>query len=158
MGRSGIVLSFSKVVVEGINFGEVKVDIGGAAPITAMCFFPPGTSDWPLPGDTAALVQGPRSGEWVAVGFQDPNLAPPVTAPGERAIYSRSAPGVIAAKILLKADGSVDINDGQFVFANGTATAQTDFVSGTKSGATHTHGYTLPLHPSTPNTPTSGPQ
>lgn len=141
MGRIGEVLSFRRIDDDRGNVAEVTVDIGDPTnPVTAEVYLPPGSDEHPLPGDQAFLIEGPGTGNWVAVGFADTKLAG-LAAAGERIIYSRSAPGVIAAKIHLKADGSIDINDGAAVLgADGILTVPNDVVGGGISLATHTHG------------------
>lgn len=140
MGRIGKVLSFRRVADERGHVDEVSVDIGSASPVTAEVFLPVGIDEQPLEGDDAFLVEGPGSGEWIAVGFRDTKLAG-TAGPGELVRFSRSAPGTIAAKIHLKSDGSIDINDGVAVLgADGTLTVPEDVVGGGKSLATHTHG------------------
>lgn len=109
MARLAEVLAYEKVSTEaGIAIYDVKCDTGDDNPVTARHYQPPGYAASPLVGDYAALVEA--GGEYIAVAFIDPKIAPE-TAPGEVLIYSRSAPGVIAASALLKADGSIIFNE-----------------------------------------------
>jgi hypothetical protein len=141
VARIAEVLSFRRVVDENGNAAEVQCDLGGGDIVTAEVFLPPGSDEQPLPGDFAFLVEGPGTGNWVATGFIDPLLAG-TAGPGERVLFSRSAPGVIASKIHLKADGTIDINDGAVVLGiDGTLTVTNDVVGGGKSLKTHVHGY-----------------
>lgn len=136
----GTVLDFEQRSEAGIQWAEVKVDLGGEDPVTAIYYPPAGFDEWPLPGDSALLVDGPGSGLWYCVGFRDPKLPPPASGEGETVFYSRSAPGVIAAKLTLKTDGSVDLNDGAAVLgADGVLTVAADVVGGGKSLKTHIH-------------------
>jgi|SRR6478609_5935884 len=135
-----IVLEYVQTTTEdGAHVGEAKCDLGGEQLVTARYYSPPGYDTHPLPGDTALLVPAGGKGNWAAVGFLDPGIAPE-TEPGEVLFYSRSAPGTIAAKLLLKADGSIVLNDGAAVLgADGVLTVPEDVVGGGKSLKTHTH-------------------
>ena len=103
MGRNGVVLSFEQRNENGVRYGEAKVDLGGGNVITATYCAPAGVDSWPLPGDVAALENSAGSGAWQATGFLDTKITPLVANSGEVAFYSRSAPGVIAASVLMKA-------------------------------------------------------
>jgi hypothetical protein len=139
VGRIGEVLSFRRFEDERGHMTEVQVDLGGGDTVTAEVFLGPGNDEQPLPGDWAFLLEGPGTGEWIAVGFADTQLTG-TAGPGERIIFSRSAPGVMAAKIHLKADGSIDINDGKAVLGvDGILTVPEDVVGGGKSLKIHTH-------------------
>lgn len=120
MARTGTVLSFEKVTDGGVKFAEVKVDLGGGDVVTAVYMPPLGESDWPFPGDDAALVQAPGAGNWMCVGFNDPTLEQPTSAAGEKVIYSRSAPGVIAVKLVMKTNGDAVWNDTLTIKPDGT--------------------------------------
>lgn len=142
VGTIGEVLSFEQRSENGVQWAEVKVDLGGENIVTADYYPPPGFEAWPLPGDFAFLADGPGSGNWICTGFRDPKLDPVVTAKGEVAFYSRSAPGVVASKVILKTDGSIDWNDGAVVLgADGVLTIDADAVAAGVSVSGHTHGY-----------------
>jgi hypothetical protein len=157
VGRIGEVLTFRRIEDERGNVAEVTVDIGDPNnPVTAEVYLPPGSDEHPLPGDEAFLIEGPGTGNWIAVGFADTKLAG-TAEPGERIIFSRSAPGVIAAKIHLKADGSVVVNGTVTISPSGAVSADgevTAMASG--SGVTlsqHIHPTGVgPTSPATPGT------
>ncbi len=94
----------------------------------------------------------------MCVGFNDPKLAQPVSAPGERVIYSRSAPGVLAGKIVLKVNGDIVINDNitlkrltGAIEANGEVTAMNAVPAVAVSLSTHLHPTAVgPTSPPTP--------
>lgn len=159
MGRTGTVLSFEKRTDEGVKFAEVKVDIGGGDVVTAVYMPPLGESDWPFPGDDAALIQAPGTGNWICVGFNDPTLEQPASAPGEKVVFSRLAPGVIAAKMVLKTNGDVVFNDNiTLKKATGTLEVNGDVVAAAALPATSvgllTHVHPTGVGPSGP--PTAG--
>lgn len=131
MGRIGLVLGFER---RGRS-SEVKVDLGGNNVVTATYYGPPGDDAYPLKGDYAFLTPAPGTGKWVAEGFADPKIAGEA-GEGERIVYSRSAPGVIAAKIHLKRDGSVVINDKAIISPSGD-----DITVDGISLKSHKHGY-----------------
>lgn len=150
MGRIAELLEYTRVSEEGITIGEVKVDCGGGDIVTAMHYAPPGDDSHPLPGDLVFLQDSAGTGNFVAVGFVDPKIIPEAE-PGERIIFSRSGPGQIAAKIHLKANGSVVINDkveispegdvstSGDVSSDGTVTGAIDCVGGGISSKGHMH-------------------
>jgi hypothetical protein len=109
VARVAKVISYTRDTDERGNVAEVKCDLGGNT-VTAEHYAPPGDDAYPLPGDFVLLVPGDGTGNWLAQGFMDPQLAGEAAA-GERIIYSRSAPGVMAAKLHLKADGTVEISN-----------------------------------------------
>ena len=134
MGRNGVVLSFEQRNENGVRYGEAKVDLGGGNVITATYFPPAGFDSWPLPGDVAALENSSGTGAWQATGFLDTKITPLVANSGEVVFYSRSAPGVIAASVLMKADGSVVINGKVTISPDGTIVVN-DSVTISSSGS-----------------------
>jgi hypothetical protein len=97
--------------VAGAQAPEAKVDRGGGDSITAYHFSAPGDDSQPLPGDVAFVAEDEGAGNGQIVGYQDPKTSP-AAGVGEKRIYSRSGPGVVAAEVWLKADGSIDLLTG----------------------------------------------
>lgn len=147
MGRTAVVLGFEKRNENGVRFATVKCDFGGGETVTAEYYPPPGLFCEPLDGDTVLLEQGRGTGEWFATGFIDPSLEPLTSERGESVVYSRSAPGVVAAKILLLTDGSIVINDEVTISASGAITTTDDISTDGEVSADghklsdHDHGY-----------------
>lgn len=112
MGSLGDVKEFTRSVVEGKQTPEVKVDRGGGDAITAYHFASPGDDSQPLPTDVAYLGEDTGTGNAQALGYQDPDTAP-VAGAGEKRIYARSGPGVVACAVYLQKDGSVLLSNAQ---------------------------------------------
>jgi hypothetical protein len=112
VGSLGDVKEFTRSVVEGKQTPEVKVDRGGDDAISAYHFAPAGDDSQPLPSDLAYLGEDTGTGNAQALGYQDPDSAP-VAGAGEKRIYARSGPGVVACEIWLKADGTVLLKNAQ---------------------------------------------
>lgn len=149
------VLEFTRSVdSNGFNVSEAKCDLGGGNIVTAVHYSPPGDDAHPLAGDFAILVEGGGQGNWIAVGFIDPQLAPSA-GPGEKIVYSRSAPGVIASKIHLKADGSVVINDAVTITSSGAvqANGEVTAMAAAVPVSLSTHQHPTGVGPSGPPTP-----
>lgn len=109
MARIGELLSYERVQTDaGIPISDCKVDFGDGDTATARHYGIPGDDAHPLPGDYCVCVEA--GGEFIAIAFMDPKITHEA-GPGERIVYSRSGPGVIAAKIHLLANGSVKVND-----------------------------------------------
>jgi hypothetical protein len=82
---------------------------GGEYRITSDTVTPPGIDAAPLPGDFAALSDGPGTGDAIAVGTQDGHIAPEAQ-PGEIKLYARAQDGetfVEVGAVYLAADGSI---------------------------------------------------
>lgn len=105
------VVAFARTVVEGAQAPEVRVDDGSGAASTPYHFAPPGDDSPPLPGDVVHVAEASGAGFGSAVGYQDPDTEPQA-APGERRLYARSGPGVVACEVWLKADGSIEVLTG----------------------------------------------
>lgn len=120
MGFLADVLSFARETVRGAKAPEVKVDRGGGDTLRAGHFTNPGIDAVPLPGDVAAVEDSSGTGAGQVTGYQDPESAPEASE-GEIRIYSRSAPGVVAAKVWVKKSGEVLITNG-----TGTLTLKPD--------------------------------
>jgi hypothetical protein len=163
------VLEFLRSTVEGAQTPEVKVDRGGGDAVTGYHFACPGDDSRPLAGDDAYLADDEGAGNRQVVGYRDQQSTPKAGA-GEKRIYSRSAAGVMAAEIWLKADGTIVVTnaggttlqlepDGAASVSNalgsidldaaGNVTATTPL--GTFGAATHTH--TSPFGPTGPPMP-----
>ena len=118
MGLIAVLKSFSRVIRNGANVSDVKVDAGGGDNKTAEHFSAPGDDSSPLPGDYAMMASTRKSGGLAAVGYIDP-ANEHITGPGGKRIYSRSENGVIVADIWLKNDGSIAITGIDIVTVNG---------------------------------------
>ena len=110
MGSLGEVVEFSRSVVDGKQTPEIKLDRGGGDASTAYHFADPGDDSQPLPTDVAYVGDDEGSGSAQALGYQDPDSAP-VAGAGEKRIYARSGPGVMACEVWLKADGTVLVSN-----------------------------------------------
>ena len=171
MGFLGTVLSFARTTVDGAQAPEVTVDRDGDEVATGHHFALPGDDAPPLPGDLAYFGDDTGAGAAQAVGYQDP-LTPGTAAPGERRIYSRSAPGVVAVSLWLKADGTIVASnpggavlelapDGAVHVGNALGSIAIDAAGnvtwttplGTNGAATHVHP--TPFGPSGPAIPGS---
>lgn len=108
MGFIATVVEFLRTVTDGAQTPEAKVERGGDDPLTGYHFAPPGDDSQPLAGDDAFLVDDTGKGAAQIVGYQDPTSTPKAGA-GEKRIYSRSGPGVMACEVWLKADGTIAI-------------------------------------------------
>lgn len=120
MGLIARVLSFTRVVSNGIQFSDVKMNPDGGSNITGEHFSSPGNDSPPLPGDTAVTVGIPRTGGQVPVGYIDTENEG-VAVPGEVRIYGRDSSGNIVNEVWLRADGSVLISN-----ANGSFELKAD--------------------------------
>jgi hypothetical protein len=88
--------------------GNTRCRLGGPNDLTADHFADSGDDCPPLAGDFVALDDGPGTGTKQATGYHDPSATTArQAAPGEKRIYSRAAPGTLAATVWLKADGTV---------------------------------------------------
>jgi len=108
VGFVATVVEFLRSVVDGAQAPEVKADRGGDDTVTGYHFASPGDDSQPLAGDAAYFGDDTGSGNAQALGYQDPTSTPKA-GPGEKRIYSRSGPGVMACEVWLKADGSLAI-------------------------------------------------
>lgn len=88
--------------------GNVKCDKGGGDSTIVDHFADSGGDSPPLPGDSAALVDGPRTGTEQSTGYYDPKNEGQAE-PGEKRLYARDSDGVLVAEIWLKADGTITI-------------------------------------------------
>jgi hypothetical protein len=166
MGFLATVISFVRTVVDGAQAPECRVDRDGDDTATAYHFAAPGDDAPPLTGDLAYLGDDSGAGAAQAVGYQDP-FTPGKAAAGERRIYARAAPGVVAIDLWLKRDGTLVATNlaggvlelgpdgagrvrnalGELaVDAAGNVTWRTPL--GTNGAATHTHA--TPFGPSGP--------
>jgi hypothetical protein len=169
MGFLAKVISFARTVVDGAQAPECTVDRDGDEVVTGYHFGAPGDDAPPLPGDIAYLGADTGAGVSQIVGYQDP-LTVGKAAPGERRIYARSGPGVVAVDLWLKADGTLVATnlaggelvlgpDGSGSVGNALGNVAVDALGkvtwttplGTFGGDTHTH--TTPFGPSGPPIP-----
>jgi hypothetical protein len=67
-----------------------------------------GVDDCPIPGDVILILEAAGAAWKVSIPLDD--LIPPTALPGEKILYSRSAPGVAAAKIALRNTGIMELN------------------------------------------------
>lgn len=145
MGFLATVTAFARTVTGGEQTPEVTLDHNDGA--TAYHFAPAGDDAPPLPGDLAFCPDDAGKGGAQVAGYQDPKLAG-LASGGDKRIFSRSGPGVVAAEVWLKADGSLVVRNGLgelAIDAAGNVTWKTAL--GTNGAATHTHG--SPFGPTT---------
>jgi hypothetical protein len=145
MGYLANVTAFERAAAGGEQTPEVTVDHNDGA--TVGHFANAGDDAPPLAGDLAFCADDAGAGGAQAVGYQDPSLAG-VAAPGDKRIFARSGPGVVAVELWLKADGSLVAKNavGELAIdAAGNVTWKTAL--GTNGAATHTHG--SPFGPTT---------
>lgn len=109
-GRGSVahVVDAKRTTTDGVPGVDVRVDLGGGHIVTAEHFGDLGDDSLPLPGDVAIIVPGDGTGTWQIVGYGDPATLTKAGA-GEKRVYSRSAPGVAAAHVWAKADGTIVI-------------------------------------------------
>lgn len=168
MGSLATVTAFERETVDGALAPECKVDRGGGDLATASCFSPLGDDAPPLPGDVAYLGDDAGTGTAQIIAYQDPTTPAPA-APGEKRIYSRSGPGVVAAEIWLRADGSILVTNaggtlelaatGAARLANALGSIEVDVAGkvtfttplGTFGADSHVHG--SPFGPTSPPIP-----
>jgi hypothetical protein len=120
VGLIAKILSFTRIVADGVRSSDVKVDPGGGANITGQHFADAGDDSHPLPTDYVLLVKNRQTGGYSVVGYADP-INDPIAAAGEKRIYGRDALGAVVNEMWLKADGSVIISN-----ANGSIELKTD--------------------------------
>ncbi len=121
MGLIALLKSFTRVVRNGAQASDVKIDPSGGANLTVEHFAPPGDDSNPLPNDFVVAVSIPRTGGWAAVGYIDP-LNVPKAAPGEKRIYARDpSDGSDIVDLWLKNDGTGILSN-----ANGSVTLSPD--------------------------------
>ena len=118
MGLVARVLSFVRVVRNGAQVADVKVDQGGGDNVTPEHFGPAGDDSAPLPGDFAAVINQTGTGRTSVVGYVDPNSTPKA-APGEKRLYARDEDGSVVAELWLQGDGSLAIDTDSDVNING---------------------------------------
>lgn len=171
MGFLAKVVSFERSTVAGAQTPECRVDRGGGETVTAHHFSAAGDDAPPLPGDLAYLGDDAGAGAAQITGYQDPST-PGAAAAGERRLYARSGPGVVAVELWLKADGTITASnpggavlelapDGSARVANALGSIAVDPAGnvtwttplGTNGAATHAHA--TPFGPCGPPIPGS---
>lgn len=155
------VLSFAREIVRDVQAPEVKIDRGGGDTLRAGHFTDPGIDAAPLPGDVAAVEGSSGTGSGQVTGYQDPETKPEA-AGGEIRIYSRSAPGVVAAKVWVKKSGEILITNGTGTFtlnpdgtveANGAVIDLTGNLTTASQISSDTHPHPTPFGPTGPPLP-----
>jgi hypothetical protein len=163
------VQAFARATVAGAQAPELTLERDGEETLTALALGPPGDDSPPLPGDLAYLGDDAGAGAAQALGYQDPET-PGEAEPGEKRLYSRSGPGVVAASVFLKRDGAIVIEstggasltlaaDGSALIATALGSVELDTAGGvtattplgTFGAGTHTHS--TPFGPSGPPIP-----
>lgn len=141
MGRVAVVLDSTRVTEQtGENVTDITLDPDGGNNVTAQLYSPPGEDALPLDGDFAVYEEGDSPELDAVVGFHDPKLAP-FAEKGEKVIFSRSGPGVVAASVHLKKDGSVALkNSGVTITAKSDGTVSIDASSVTITGDLKVNG------------------
>lgn len=109
MIRPGKVLEYTRVQTDaGISISDAKCELTEGNTVTARHYQAPGDDAFPLVGDFAVLVEA--GGEYIALAFFDPEFQP-LAEKGERLLTSRSGLGALKAKVHLKSDGTITLND-----------------------------------------------
>lgn len=167
MGRIGRVLSFTRRVLNGVNFSDVKFDTGGGNIHTGEHFSAPGDDSVPLPNDSLITQEIPRTGGEVPVGYID-SKANQTAQTGEKRIYARDpntgdavvsmwlkndGSAVLAnalGSIILGADGTINLN-GVIIDPSGNITAGSSLILAGLEIAGHTHTVTTAPGTTGPN-------
>jgi hypothetical protein len=110
VGFLATIISFTRAVVQGAHAPEAKVSRGGNDTLTAGHFSAPGDDSYPLPDDVAYVGDGAGKGAAEILGYQDSKTTP-VAVAGEKRIYSRSGPGVVAASVYLRSNGTIIVRN-----------------------------------------------
>jgi len=118
MGLVAEVKAVERVIENGGHGVDVQVDPGGGANTTAHHYSAPGEDSLPLAGDWAACESSSGQGNLQVSGYADSACAPKA-GNGEKRIYSRSGPGIVAAEIWLKADGTIVSTNGSTIVEQG---------------------------------------
>jgi hypothetical protein len=168
MGFLASVTAFERSSANGEQTPEVTVDHNDGA--TALHLSAPGDDAPPLDGDLAFCADDAGAGGAQAVAYQDPALVG-VAGRGDKRIFARSGPGVVAVELWLKADGSLVAKnasgelslaaDGAARVGNAAGELAVDAAgnvtwttaAGTNGAATHTHG--SPFGPTTAPIPST---
>ena len=112
MGLVGRLIKILQIARKQNRYGAkvttIKGDPNGGANLISEVFTPAGNDSLPLPSDYAFIVPRPKSGQYVVLGYLDPN-APQAAAQGEQYQYARDADGNIVATMWQKQDGTVII-------------------------------------------------
>jgi len=106
MGRITKLLSFLRTSKNGAKYSETKINKTAGDNITTEHFSDIGDDSFPLANDYVAIVEIPRTGGSIAVGYIDPKNAQKSNA-GDKRIYSRDSNGNEIAQIWLKNDGTI---------------------------------------------------
>lgn len=151
MGR-GLIGRVLELLTNAGGQAEVKTDSGGGDTATALTYTPAGIDSKPLVDDYAVMVAGTRTDEGFAIAFYDQKLEDDVED-GETRVYSRESAGTLAASILLKKDGNIEIESigsGSVITLNGVTIDQDGNITSpaevTATGATGTVALSTHLH------------
>lgn len=110
MGSIARVLSFERVVKDGVPVSVVKINPDGGSNITAPHFADAGHDSQPLPTDYVVTTTIRGSGREGATGYADP-LNAGKSEPGEARIYGRNNSGAPVNEVWLKGDGEIVISN-----------------------------------------------
>jgi len=102
-----------RIVDQGDDGLEIRIDSGDGAGVTADHFAPTGYDAKPLPGDYVATASEQGSGREQALGYHDPE-AQAVAQDGEVRLYARSpSTKQSICSLRLRNDGTIELlNDG----------------------------------------------
>lgn len=106
MGFIARVLSFERVIRNGVEVSIVKINPDGGANITGVHFADAGDDAPPLPSDYAATSNIRGAGQESVIGYADPINAGK-SVPGEKRIYGRDSSGDAVNEVWLKDDGTI---------------------------------------------------
>jgi hypothetical protein len=116
------------VLREGARLTDVKVNPGGGDNHTCEHFADAGDDAYPIPTDYTVIVENPRTGGRVSVGYVDPINTPKATL-AEKRIYGRTTAGLAINEVWLKSNGDIVINNDVAtvtLFINGNIVAEND--------------------------------
>ncbi len=135
---------FNTTLSNGAKLLGFSVDFQGTAH-QAIATGIAGIDAKPILKDNAVTIKQENSGSQpIVIGTNDV-LNESVTTEGEVQIYSRDAEGVKQADILIKADGSIKLNNSSGSFelkADGICEASNDIIIGGISFLKHLHKFT----------------
>lgn len=95
---------------EPARFSDVEVDPGGGPIVKAQHASPAGDDSHPLASDYAVVVELPRTGGSVVLGYID-SFTAPEAEPGGKRIYSRAEGEGVVASIYLAPSGTITLQN-----------------------------------------------
>ena len=134
---------FNTTLSNGAKLLGFSVDFQGTAH-QAIATGIAGIDAKPILKDNAVTIKQENSGSQPLVIGTNDVISESVTAEGEIQIYSRNAEGVKQADILIKADGSIKLNNASGSFelkADGTCESSGDIIIGGVSFLEHVHQF-----------------